>query len=629
MFNIFFIMTLEGKLTERAIVHIDLDSFYAQVETVRLGLPQSVPLAVQQWQLLAAVNYAARAYGIKKMAQVEDAKKLCPHLMCVHVASMTNEDQEPKYHPNPHYSTHKISLDVYRNASKRIMDLLARFAPKFQRASIDEAYLDLTEIVNAQIADMVDKGTIEVDPESSLPVVDWEGAGILLGSSPTPTPKYPPISVSTEHSTNSDSADGNRIEHIEATANGAQTDAATQPDSSGEYQSEEEFTTPSGNIPTFETEPMHQAPKTLGWCDLQLLLAARITQNMRETVLAELHYTCSAGIAHNKTLAKLGSAMHKPFRQTILTSDQVLPFMRTLPFQKIKNLGGKLGAEVEDMWGGKTCGDLWAVPLHAMQSKLGEQNGRWVYDIVRGVCDEPVSKTQLQKSILAVKSLRPAARRSEDVVRWIGVLAAEIYLRLREEFDDNARWPKTFTVHHRIPEIRAASSKSASMPARLRVASPDTLTKLALSLLGGDPAVPCSGISLGCSGFVVEDTNAGSVARFLKPMEALEDSSEAGPESVQEGYMRGDSQPDKSHWIQCDICGRLVEPDDASLAEHADFHVAMDLHKAQTPAAAVENVGVKRNADGKVHDRPTKKAKGKAKVQDKSSGDITRFFKPK
>ncbi|KAJ2451939.1 N-acetyltransferase eso1 [Coemansia sp. RSA 2424] len=50
----------------RAIIHIDLDCFYCQVEQLRLGIGPDVPLAVQQWQGLIAVNYAARARGVKR-----------------------------------------------------------------------------------------------------------------------------------------------------------------------------------------------------------------------------------------------------------------------------------------------------------------------------------------------------------------------------------------------------------------------------------------------------------------------------------------------------------------------------------------------------------------------------------
>ena len=39
---------------ERVIAHLDLDCFYAQVERNRLGIPDEVPLAVQQWGSLIA-----------------------------------------------------------------------------------------------------------------------------------------------------------------------------------------------------------------------------------------------------------------------------------------------------------------------------------------------------------------------------------------------------------------------------------------------------------------------------------------------------------------------------------------------------------------------------------------------
>lgn len=80
----------------RTILHVDLDAFYAQVEMVRLGLDPryswhlfpfktslqthktpslilsaeffSIPLAVQQWNGLIAINYAARAFHIKRVS---------------------------------------------------------------------------------------------------------------------------------------------------------------------------------------------------------------------------------------------------------------------------------------------------------------------------------------------------------------------------------------------------------------------------------------------------------------------------------------------------------------------------------------------------------------------------------
>lgn len=85
-----------------------------QVEQKRLGIPTSVPVAVQQWeggkrqtccpqtaqipkmfchqQLFAAgliaVNYAARAAGITRHMRVGEARQKCPELRTVHVETI-------------------------------------------------------------------------------------------------------------------------------------------------------------------------------------------------------------------------------------------------------------------------------------------------------------------------------------------------------------------------------------------------------------------------------------------------------------------------------------------------------------------------------------------------------------
>ena len=77
---------------DRVVIHLDLDAFYAQVETKRLGLDPAQPLAVQQWQGIIAVNYPARDAGIRRHHTAAEARRLCPTIALVHVETIGDEE---------------------------------------------------------------------------------------------------------------------------------------------------------------------------------------------------------------------------------------------------------------------------------------------------------------------------------------------------------------------------------------------------------------------------------------------------------------------------------------------------------------------------------------------------------
>ena len=71
---------------------------------------------------------------------------------------------------------------------------------------------------------------------------------------------------------------------------------------------------------------------------------------------AELGYSCSAGIAHNKILAKLASGMHKPSQQTVIPAPATPGLLNELPVSKLRQLGGKFGDELMATLDIKTVG---------------------------------------------------------------------------------------------------------------------------------------------------------------------------------------------------------------------------------------------------------------------------------
>ncbi len=106
------------------ILHIDLDSFFVSVE--RLFDPSliSKPVIVggtSERGVVSSCSYEARQFGIHSAMSTSKAKKLCPHAIFLH-GRMSD------------YSTY----------SRMVTDIIADRAPLFEKASVDEFYIDLT-----------------------------------------------------------------------------------------------------------------------------------------------------------------------------------------------------------------------------------------------------------------------------------------------------------------------------------------------------------------------------------------------------------------------------------------------------------------------------------------------------
>ncbi|KAI1479824.1 DNA/RNA polymerase [Daldinia eschscholtzii] len=451
----------------RVIAHIDLDAFYAQCEMVRLGIPEDQPLAVQQWQGLIAVNYPAREFGIGRHCTVTDARKLCPKLIAQHVATWKEGDEKWSYHDDAasHMSTHKVSLDPYRLQSRKILALIKESLPpnmqKVEKASVDEVFLDLSAHIHSIL--------LQRFPELANP---------------------PPYDDPTE-----------KLPVPPVTALDWQADALV------------------------DLEDAEAEADDPDWDDVAILIGSEIVRDIRAQIRRALGYTCSAGIAGNKMLSKLGSGYKKPNQQTVIRNRAVRHFLSDMKFTKIRNLGGKLGDQVVSAFHTEAIKDLLSVPVEQMKLKLGDDTGVWLYNTIRGTDTSEVnSRTQI-KSMLSAKSFRPSIHNQEQAVKWLRIFVADIFSRLVEEgVLENKRRPKTINLHHR--QGGQTRSRQSSIP-QGRTLDETTLFELAKNLLNQiiqeGRVWPCTNLSLSVGGF--EDGvigNRGISAFLVKGDEARE-----------------------------------------------------------------------------------------------------------
>ncbi len=117
-------MNSTGK-AERAIIHLDMDCFYAAIE-IRdrpelRGKPVGVGGARDRRGVLTTCNYEARKFGVRSAMPTFMALQRCPQLIVI----------PPRF-------------DVYRREAGVIRGILQRFTPLIEPLSLDEAYLDVT-----------------------------------------------------------------------------------------------------------------------------------------------------------------------------------------------------------------------------------------------------------------------------------------------------------------------------------------------------------------------------------------------------------------------------------------------------------------------------------------------------
>jgi DNA polymerase IV len=109
----------------KTVFHLDMDAFFVSVEELYDPSLKGKAVVVggqrNERGVVSAASYEARRFGVHSAMPLRTAAKLCPQAIFV--------DGHP---------------DRYRTCSRKVYDVLGRFSPKVEMASIDEAYLDMT-----------------------------------------------------------------------------------------------------------------------------------------------------------------------------------------------------------------------------------------------------------------------------------------------------------------------------------------------------------------------------------------------------------------------------------------------------------------------------------------------------
>jgi DNA polymerase-4 len=116
---------MQEEVSNRKIIHVDMDAFYASVEQMDNPALRGKPIAVGGSEVrgvVSAASYEARKFGVKSAMSGIVAKKNCPDLIFV-----------------------KPRFDRYKEISKQIQKIFYDYTDLVEPLSLDEAYLDVTQ----------------------------------------------------------------------------------------------------------------------------------------------------------------------------------------------------------------------------------------------------------------------------------------------------------------------------------------------------------------------------------------------------------------------------------------------------------------------------------------------------
>jgi DNA polymerase IV len=109
---------------DRAVLHMDLDSFFVSVECLKNSSLLHKPLIIggtSSRGVVASCSYEARKYGVHSAMPVKMALRLCPDAIVL-----------------------RGDMDSYTRYSALVTDVIAEEAPVYEKSSIDEFYMDLS-----------------------------------------------------------------------------------------------------------------------------------------------------------------------------------------------------------------------------------------------------------------------------------------------------------------------------------------------------------------------------------------------------------------------------------------------------------------------------------------------------
>lgn len=224
---------------------------------------------------------------------------------------------------------------------------------------------------------------------------------------------------------------------------------------------------------------------------INLPSATLIAKEIRKRIKEKTRLTASAGVAHNKFLAKVASDLDKPNGLSVILPEDSREFLEKLEIGEFYGIGEATESKMKSL-GIYTGKDLKEWSEIDLVNEFGK-TGRYYYRIVRGIDNRQVKTHRIRKSIGKERTF------SEDVddLGWINNFLRELSEKISKIMKDKNAAGKTVTLKVRYEDFETIT-RSTSFSHYIN--DPEDIAHTAISLLEetkvGERKVRLLGITL-------------------------------------------------------------------------------------------------------------------------------------
>ena len=192
--------------------------------------------------------------------------------------------------------------------------------------------------------------------------------------------------------------------------------------------------------------------------------SADIGLQIKQRICEELHLTASVGVATNKFVAKIASALKKPDGFVVVEPSEIQAFLDPLPVGRLWGVG-KVTGQVFERLNVRTIGQLRQMPLASLNELFGS-SGEHYWQLAHGIDDRRVVPDREAKSISNETTFAEDIADMDVLRAWLVELVEQVARRLRRH-----------DIKGRTVELKVRFADFQTITRSMTLAAPTSITR--------------------------------------------------------------------------------------------------------------------------------------------------------